>query len=45
MADVLQLVASVEWIVLGVFVLFRLRALNKRLFDVLNEIEEEIRNA
>ena len=45
MADVLQLIASVEWIALGVLVLFRLRALNKRLSDVLHEIEEEIHNA
>ena len=45
MADTLELIASIEWIALGVLVFWRLRHLNKRMSQVLDEIEELYKDA
>ena len=45
MTDTLELIASIEWIALGVLVFWRLRHLNKRMSQVLDEIEELYKDA
>lgn len=41
MSDMMRLAASVEWIVLGVLVLYKLNKLNKRLNAMMSELEED----
>ena len=43
MADILECIAGVLWIALGIYTGFEIRRLNKRLDDVLDELTEEIR--
>lgn len=44
MADILECIAGVLWIALGIYTGLEIRRLNKRLDDVLNEMTEEIRS-
>ena len=41
--EILNLAAALEWIVLGVLVFFKLRALNRRADALLGEAEDAIR--
>ena len=41
--EILNLVAVLEWIALGVLVFFKLRALNRRADALLSEVEDAIR--
>ena len=43
MADILECIAGVLWITLGIYTGLEIRRLNKRLDDVLDELTEEIR--
>lgn len=43
MADILGCIAGVLWIALGIYTEVKIRCLNKRLDDVLDELTEEIR--
>ncbi len=43
MADILECIAGVLWIALGIYTGLEIRRLNKRLDDVLDELTEEIR--
>nr|WP_325222948.1 hypothetical protein [uncultured Oscillibacter sp.] len=44
MADILECIAGVLWIALGIYTWLKVHRLNKRLDDVLNEMTEEIRS-
>ena len=44
MADILECIAGVLWIALGIYTGLEIRRLNKRLDDVLDELTEEIRS-
>lgn len=41
--EILELAAALEWIALGVLVFFKMRAMNKRLEKMLDELEDAIR--
>jgi hypothetical protein len=43
MADILECIAGVFWIALGIYTWLKVRRLNKRMDDVLDELTEEIR--
>ncbi len=43
MADILECIAGVLWIALGIYTGLEIRRLSKRLDDVLDELTEEIR--
>ena len=43
MADVLTLIAALEWIALGVFVHYRLSRWNKKMQELYDELSETIR--
>ena len=43
MADVLTLIAAIEWIALGIFVLYRLSRWNKKMQELYNELSETIK--
>ena len=43
MADIMECIAGVLWIALGIYTGLEIRRLNKRLDDVLDELTEEIR--
>lgn len=42
MADIVQLIASIEWIALGALVLWRLRWWNKKFSEMYEELRKEI---
>lgn len=42
MADTLQLIASIEWIALGVLVLWRLRWWNKKFSEMYEELKADV---
>ena len=41
--EILELAAALEWIALGVLVLFKLRSLRRRLEAALKDLEDSIR--
>lgn len=42
MADTLQLIASLEWVALGVIVFIRLKKWNKRFSELYDELREDM---
>lgn len=44
MAEILECIAGTLWIALGIYTGLKVRRLNKRLDDVLDELTEEIRS-
>ena len=42
MADIMQLIACIEWIALGALVLWRLRWWNKKFSELYEELRKEI---
>lgn len=42
LGDILHTVASVEWIALGVFVIVRLRKLNKQIQHCLDSLQDQV---
>lgn len=43
MADVLTLIAALEWIALGIFVLYRLSRWNEKMQELYDELSETIK--
>jgi hypothetical protein len=41
MADILETIAAIEWLVLGIATWWQLRKLNRRMSRALDELEEE----